>query len=228
MTTARPLCLALLLLPGTLAGLSPRAEANLLVNGSFEDYARPPASWDVPNVVDLALAPGNTDIAGWTVINGNIDYVGSGGWMAADGTRSIDLAGNPGSGGVRQTFATTAGVAYVVRFDLSGNPDDFGEPSLKSLRVTAAGQSADFSYDTAVEGNTAADMRWKSFEFVFTATGATTTLEFVSTLPVQFTGPALDNVSVELAPAAVPEPASLALLAAGGLVLVGRRRFARS
>lgn len=179
---------------------------NLVQNGSFEDYAIPPSSWSVPGIVDLALPVGDSDIAGWTIIKGNIDYVGpfhdtpSGGWVASNGERSLDLDGNPGTGGVSQVIPTIPGSQYRVAFDISGNPDSndlFPEPlTKKSLRVTAAGQSADFSYDTATKGNSFGDMKWETEAFVFTAHSSATTLEFFSTTPAMFTGPTLDNVSV--------------------------------
>jgi choice-of-anchor C domain-containing protein len=207
--------LSLLVLLGA-AGLA-HAQVTI-VNASFEQYAKPLSNWSDPGNFDLNLDPGNTNITGWTVINGRIDYIGAG-WQAADGVRSVDLAGSPGSGGVSQTFATVPGFLYVIAFAMSGNPDrSFNENPLKTLRIQAAGQSADFSYDIFAEGNSVTDMRWRPREFRFTATAATTTLEIFSTMPTsQFSGAAIDNITIS----AVPEPATVAATAAAGAVVAG-------
>jgi len=100
------------------------ARANLLQNGSFETYAKAPSTWSTPNIVDFYLNIGNTDIAGWTIINGDIDYMkySTYTWQAAEGERCLDLCGNPGSGGVSQTFPTEIGSTYEVQFHMSANP----------------------------------------------------------------------------------------------------------
>ena len=67
------------------------ARANLLQNGSFETYAKAPSTWSTPNIVDFYLDIGNTDITGWKVIKGEIDYLAYSAytWQAADGERLI-------------------------------------------------------------------------------------------------------------------------------------------
>ena len=181
------------------------ARANLLQNGSFEEYAKNPSTWSSPNIVDFYLDIGNTDITGWTVIKGEIDYLtySQYTWKAADGERCLDLCGNPGSGGLSQTFPTETGMTYEVRFQMSGNPmtgysgDD--QPN-KTLRAQAAGQFADFSYDRSVEQNSFADMKWKLCTFTFIADSNSTTLEIFSTMDIVKIGPIIDNVSVVSAP----------------------------
>ena len=49
---------------------------NLIQNGSFEIYAKDESVWSIPGRVDFDLGVGNTDITGWTVIKGKIDYFG--------------------------------------------------------------------------------------------------------------------------------------------------------
>lgn len=187
-----------------------------LVNGSFENYSVPSATWDVPGVVNLGIPEGDINIVGWTVINGNIDLVGTG-WLASHGRNSLDFGGHPGSGGVSQTFATVLGGYYLVQFDLSGNPSDthpdFPESydPIKRMRVQAAGQFGDFSYDIVANGNASNNMRWQTQQFMFQATGTSTTLELFSTMPVRFTGPAIDNVTLT----AVPEPNATSMAAVG-------------
>jgi Protein of unknown function (DUF642) len=68
----------------------PAEAKNLLKNGSFEEGPDPGAF--------KPLDEASTDIKGWTVTRGQIDYIGSH-WQAGDGSRSLDLHGSPGFGG---------------------------------------------------------------------------------------------------------------------------------
>jgi choice-of-anchor C domain-containing protein len=169
--------------------------ANLIVNGSFEDASIKPGSYqDVP--------AGSTAIKAWTVTLSHIDYVG-GLWAASDGKFSLDLEGSACNtrdttaclGGIKQTFPTTAGKTYNVSFDLAGNP--FSGPKVKTIKVSAAGKSQTFTFD--ITGRGAAKMGWKTEQWSFTATAASTTLEFDSAdnAPgISGWGPTLDNVAV--------------------------------
>lgn len=161
---------------------------NLVSNGSFETG---PAPGDY-----LPLDPGSTAIAGWTVTRGQIDYVGI--WQSFDGVRSVDLDGTPGFGGIGQTIATTPGVEYRVSFAMAGNSHGLPEP--KVLKVTAAGQSAVFSFDASL--TSFASMGWQRKTWKFVATGTTAFLEFFSldTEDGRY-GPALDSVAVRAVPA---------------------------
>jgi len=179
---------------------------NLLQNGSFETYSKDPSTWTFPGRVDLNLEVGNTKIANWTVINGMIDYFGlcpvdpPNFWFAADGDYSLELAASPSAGGVSQTFGTIAGETYRVQFYMSGSPmtgwSGEDQPN-KTLRVQAAGQSADFAFDVAVEQNSYTDMKWKLCTFFFVADSDTTTLEIFNTMEPVHIGPVIDNVLVE-------------------------------
>ena len=181
---------------------------NLIQNGSFETYAKDESTWSIPGRVDFDLGIGNTDIAGWTVIKGKIDYFGRCPtnppqiWHAADGDNSLELAASPSAGGVSQTFATTPGERYRVQFQMSGSPMTgwSGEDQLRTVRAQAAGQSADFSFDVAAEQNTLADMKWKLCTLLFVADSDATTLEIFSTMDPVHIGPVIDDVSVVLAP----------------------------
>lgn len=174
----------------------------LIVNGSFEDSPISTIRWGLP--------VGDTSITGWTVVKDKIDYViveDEVAWQASDGTRWLDLGGNPGAGGISQIVPTRAGSLYRVSLDLSGNPDPntYGgdDGPAKVLRVQAAGQAADFVFDVDVEGNTIYDMKWRSREFTFVATGDQTEIQFLNVMDEDYSavyrGPALDNVSVQAA-----------------------------
>jgi len=157
---------------------------NLLVNGSFEEGPNPGRF--------LVLSSGSTDIVGWTVTRDTIDYNGTF-LEASDGSRSIDLDGSPGFGGIAQTFSTIPGQDYLVTFDLAGNPG--GPPPIKQMRLEAAGQSADFSFDTT--GRSRSDLGWQAQSWQFTAEDTSTTIEFFSlNTEGGVDGPTLDNVSV--------------------------------
>lgn len=188
------------------------AHANLLTNGSFEDG---PVIAELDGFVELPI--GSTAITGWTVIEGEIDIVGTTFWQHADGIRSLDLDGTPGSGGVSQSVVTEIGVDYLVTFDLAASPG--GTEPERNMRVAAADQSQDFLVDAT--GRTLSDMGWEMRSWVFTANSTLTTLELFSLNPQDgFFGPALDNVSVVV----VPEPVSSALWSLVGMAILARKR----
>ena len=193
------------------------AATNLIQNGSFED--------GVDAGVFTTLAGGDsTSITGWTVLPYSIDYVGSY-WQASDGVRSLDLSGNA-KGGVSQTIATILGQKYTVSFDLAGNPD--GGYDTKFMVTTlgngvGGGAAEIYTFDVG-PGNTRDNMGWTTFTYSFTATSASTTLNFASAENSAY-GPALDNVSVS----AVPEPATWAMMIVGfgaaGAMVRNRRKL---
>jgi choice-of-anchor C domain-containing protein len=157
-----------------------------VTNGSFEDGTFDAQPFDT-------LIAGSTAITGWTVDSGSIDWIGTY-WPASNGVRSIDLNGTD-SGAISQTLTTTIGNTYFVTFDLSGNPE--GPPDAKTLTVGATGATpASYTYDTALAGNTVADMKWAPQTYSFLATSSSTMLSFTSTTIGGAYGPALDNVNV--------------------------------
>ena len=201
----------------TIVCVAGTAHANLVLNGSFELGIDPGVFINLPG--------GSTAIDNWIVTGDGIDYVGSG-WQSSDGNRSLDLDGSVGSpspnGGVSQTFATTSGTRYVVQFDMAGNPGS--GPTIKPMRVSAAGQQSDFFFD--ITGQTSTDMGWETNQWEFMASDSSTTLEFrsLTTPPDTGWGPALDNVLVQ----AVPEPSTalsllVTILFFGGMASRARR-----
>ncbi len=191
------------------------AHAAAFFNGSFEDADVNPGS------TFTTLASGSEDIDGWVVGGSSIDYIG-GYWTAGAGSRSIDLSGN-GAGSISQTFDTVNGQAYLVDFLISGNPD--GPPPVKTLDVFASGAAtSSYTHDSTGTGRPA--IGWSSRSYYFVATGSSTTLTFATAASTTPYGPAIDGVSV----AAIPEPASWALMI-GGFAFAGafmRRRATRS
>ncbi len=189
-----------------LFAVSAGAEAAIITNGSFESG---PAAGSF-----TTLSTGNTDIAGWTV-DAPIDYIGTL-WTHADGEHSIDLSAGH-AGGISQVLNTIAGATYDVTFAMAGNP--FGGHDVKGLTASAGDFSGAFFFD--ISGMTDDAMGWTDMSFSFTASGSDI-LSFVSHERTAF-GPAIDDVRV-VAREAVPEPATLGLLAAGLLGLGAARR----
>lgn len=195
-----------------LAASSPLLAASLITNGSFE-IGNTGGSFTTESA-------GSTDITGWTVASGSVDYINSY-WAASDGLRSIDIAGSS-VGALSQSFATTAGQSYVVSFDLSSNPDLRGP---RDLLVSIDGDGPLVFTHPGATGKDAAGMNWTAQSFSFLAGGPLTTIMFTTNGTAQGAyGPALDNVSI----LGVPEPAAWALMLAGfGLVGGAMRRRQR-
>lgn len=175
--------------------------ASMIQNGGFES----PAIYGTYQTFTTGA-----DIFGWTVTGTSVDLVLAATYSAHSGNQSIDLAGTPGPGGVKQSFATVAGQDYTVDFWLSSN----GGPFTSSLQVFWNDISAG-TFDSPVQGT------WELRTLQLTATTNNTTLEFYS--PISGTaGPLLDDVSVN-----TPEPATWTLFG-GFLLAAGLRRLRRA
>ena len=176
-------------------GVVPAADAQIVVNGSFE--VGPSFSSQ-----DLDVAAGSTALDGWVVTgvgSSAIDYLGSP-WDVSDGVHAVDLDGRDSLGsGIQQTFSTTPGQSYVVSFDLSGNPGTgaagTGLPTIKSIRVTVADVLHDYQFDST--GQSITTLNWVPISFSFVASDITTTLAFTSlTGFANSYGALIDHVSV--------------------------------
>jgi choice-of-anchor C domain-containing protein len=178
----------------------------LFTNGGFE------GTWSGPH---LTLNAPSTDIPGWAVTFGSIDWINTT-WPAAEGSFSIDLSGD-GLGQISQTFDAVIGQQYRVSFQLAGNPAS-GD-TIKDLQATVLGSTSSqiFSFDTT--GKSLTNMGWEERFFLFTALVDSVTLQFTSFEGNPY-GPALDGVSVE----AVPIPTAAWLLGTGLIGLVALRR----
>jgi choice-of-anchor C domain-containing protein len=212
---ARNVLVALGVIGAAACGLQPCASAaNLLINGGFDTYAKPPSTWTAPNYADYNLAVGNAAITGWTVSRGVIDYTSSSFWIPQNGIASLDLTGSPGNGGIQQSFATIAGNRYEVSFYIAGNPDTWDMQygtylANKTMSVEVAGEKHDYEYNVQTWQNSPFNMKWQHCVFDFTANSTASTLEFYGTMPITcYAGMGLDNVLVS----SVPEPSMLGLL----------------
>jgi choice-of-anchor C domain-containing protein len=189
----------------------------ILINGSFE--LGPLVG---RGIEDFDIFAGETDIVGWTVLGGGVDYMNAP-WDVADGIHAVDLDLRNSNGGIEQAFATVAGQQYRVSFQLSGNPGRSGGslPVVKQVRVSVDGFSRDYAHDST--GQRIDLLVWDWHEFLFVASGTSATLRFTSLTPFPNSfGAMIDDVRVS----AVPEPGALMLLAPGlfGLALRNRAR----
>ncbi|MEM9540272.1 MAG: choice-of-anchor C family protein [Cyanobacteria bacterium P01_E01_bin.42] len=192
-------------------GFPDRAQAapNLIKNGGLESGVNPGLSFKRFRI-------GYAGIDNWTIIGGTVDYIG-GTWQPSEGSHSLDLDGAEGSaGGIEQTFDTVPGQKYKVTFDLSGNY--IKRPATKMMKISAAGKSAEFTFDGSTNSRT--DMGWQPQTWSFKATDSTTTLTFLSLNGSGF-GPALDNIVVtavgEVVTPVAPSCPKSNLIANGGL-----------
>lgn len=187
----------------------PAARADLVVNGSFEEYGGSGNS-----NIGMGIAP-------WVIGSPGIDIVipelGEGHYyLPADGEVSLSLNWfNPAS--ISQALVTEPGQSYEVSFWMAA--EIYGGTQWRTMDVTWNGAllgSPAFEYT----GQGPEEMGWTRFTFLAEGTGSDT-LAFLSTTPANF-GPALDNVSVT----AVPVPGTLALMSVGLIALRRRRRVA--
>ncbi|HEX8877966.1 MAG TPA: DUF642 domain-containing protein [Phycisphaerales bacterium] len=163
---------------------------NLLVNASFEAPAA--GAMFVNRSGDFG--PGG----GWG-IGANIDHIG-GLWSAAAGSQSVDLNGST-TGSVSQTFATTPGARYAVRYAVSEN--FFGDGD-KTMQVKWGSDVIDDVLVIHDAARTPTNMKWAYREVRHTATVNQSTITFASTTGAMagtvgfaaFYGPAIDDVSV--------------------------------
>ena len=195
-----------------LAASSFAQAANLLTNGGFEASTSPTAT--PPGWFNIGHSDGVITYAAFgTPPYEGVNYYDLGGFGDANG---------PIGDGIAQSFATTAGQAYLVTFGLSGENLSGNE----TLTASAAGVSVDYLLIPDGSGTFQRPFATKTFGFV--ATSALTTLSFVHTLGQGGNNdPLIDGVIVDANVAAVPEPETYALMLLGlgavGLSIKRRR-----
>jgi len=195
---------------------------NVLANGSFE--SGDVATWQT-------LAPGSTTLAGWTVLGAGVtlsDDATFGGAQARDGVQWLSLTTIGGSaGGVSQTFATQPGMDYLLTFDYTAlsHGDTTGNNVIYELSYDVGAGPVPLTVNA--QGTPILNFApWTTETLRFTATGASTTLTFLSG-PGSFSGfygPVVDNVWIS----AVPEPSTISMVVALAAVapwVYLRRRF---
>jgi choice-of-anchor C domain-containing protein len=151
----------------------------VLMNRSFETGTEPGEA--------VALPPGSKAIEGWTVVGGDISYVGSR-WQHAQGARSVGLLCG---GGISQTFETEPDKEYEIRFSMAGDPDT--PPAVKTVVVSLGAENRRFTFDTT--GRSRREMGWEARFGNFHAADKTTTLTLLSP-KAECSVPAVDNVRI--------------------------------
>ena len=154
----------------------------------------------------MGLLPGDMTITGWTVggPGDGIDWLLSPYWGADSGIHAVDLQHlRPSS--IATVIPTITGEVYRLSFSTSTyfNSTNSGVVSAGSLVNQLFSATPSFY-----------SWQFTRYEFLFTAMGPTTRIEFMSFGPETNYGPAIDSVSVDQA-APVPEPATMLLLGAG-------------
>jgi hypothetical protein len=170
------------------------AEANLIVNGSFEVPTVPFGGF-------TNFAGGSTAITGWTVVGVDSSVISKtftqAGivFQAQDGNQWLDLAGvtsNSSSSGVRQNVATMIGGVYELRFYVgSATGGGIFFPATVDLSING-GARVGYPNPTGPSNM----LNWKLFTVEFTATSATTTVTFFNGSAANNYLCALDNVSI--------------------------------
>lgn len=219
-----------------------------------DQLAAKPAMLSADNLIHASPTVNSNVLNGWTVTGTSIDVVPNTYWQCTEGAYSVDLIGTTGIGAITQKVSgLTPGTAYELSFDFTVNPGygEHGETTFeKWMEVQVTNSSVPVAYFTGKPSGTQTAM---NLEYVrpaidFVATGTTTTITFAalfpSDLPATFadgtpvtanalyTGPVIDNIDLEGGPQVTgqgntvptPEPASLGVLAVGGLMLLRRRR----
>jgi hypothetical protein len=191
-------------------GLHTTANANLVINGSFEDVS--PASglqtqangtWSIYNVID-----------GWSTIAGpGIEVRNNVAGTASNGSNYVELD-STGNTTMAQTLLTSAGSYYALTFDYSGRTG-----------VAAASNGIEVLWNNVLvnlnpitaSGIGLSNHAWTSYTFGVYGTG-NDVLSFRSVGTQDSLGGSLDNVRV------VAEPGMLATMSLALLALGWSRR----
>ena len=174
---------------------------NLVTNGGFE------AGTGALGANSWATFTSGSPLSGWNVLpTGNVVVVGQGStftWLTPSPSKELDLSGvaDTAGSGVSQTLATVVGQTYELKLD-----------------VYALSGSIDIKAGSNTWNRSNVNTRSLGESYSFVATSTSTNLEFVNR---GGSWTHIDNVSVV---AAVPEPATMAVLGLGIVGLVRRKR----
>lgn len=229
----------MLALPLALAA-APAHATNLVVNGGFETLTSGPGQlgynteatgWTTSGY-NFVFAPGTADVGGstgsygamslWGSNNGGVNTIPAsspdgGNFLGADGAYEV--------GAITQTISgLVAGQQYAVSFWWAGaQQNGYNGVTTEQWQVSLGSEThATAVYTDASHGFSG----WMQQSFTYTATASSEVLSFLAAGTPSGEPPfsLLDGVSLNVA---VPEPASLSLLAVGIAALGGLHRYRR-
>lgn len=177
-------------------------------NGSFEDPAQGgPTRVSISNLSDWSAS------GGFMLLERGVN--GTSNLAAADGSQFVSFGHNGQTGDtLSQVFDTVIGQGYSVTHQLTSI-----QGSAPQTMSVSAFDDVSNSLLGTVNSMASLSNTWiAGTPLSFVATSASTRLEFQHTVGASGPNLALDDVRV------IPEPSSLALLTAGGLLLLRRRR----
>jgi hypothetical protein len=191
----------------TAATAASAAPINMISNGSFETGGVKSGAWDVFK-----------SYQGWTVGDMGVEVRNNVAGAAEDGSNFIELDTTANSW-ISQSVATRDyGATYHLTFwyaPREGTGKDTNGISVLWNDAVIQSMSKDY-------GNAANP--WIKYDFLLTAYAPMSTLKFVATGSSDSLGGSLDNISLVRESAAVPEPATLGMMALGMVALAGIRR----
>lgn len=152
-----------------------------VINGSFENGPNP--------VLSVEIETGSTNIVGWTILSGNIDY-SSARWKAADGHRSIDINGSNAGCIAQEIDGFEPNQYYELSFGLAINPES--SPTSASV-VVEIDSVANRFYVTKTGSKTTPD--WSRHRIQFRATQPKSPLRITS-LTGGWAGALLDSFQI--------------------------------
>lgn len=176
----------------------------------------------------LLLAPQFSSGQGNLVFNGGFDS-GSSGWTLTNGAAwAGPLKGNPGGfvdlDALSPSLSTDPTISQSINGLVSGNTYAVSGDFEKTID-RSGGTIAGLSFGVAIDGNflfTTADpgnFNWHTFNFFYTATSSSAILSFSAQMNGTQVSYGIDNIWIQ----AIPEPSSLALYLAGGIIAACRR-----
>jgi len=190
------------------------AATNLVTDGSFESAGVTAGNY--ANFTGSALS-------GWTALPGSaIEVRDAIVGTAQNGSDFVELDSTHNSS-MLTSFDTVAGQAYSLSFYYSARPADASYNGAFPGGVVPAASNwltVDFGAGPVTlkpAANTSSDNLWQLYTTTFTGTGSSMSLMFSAAGSDDSYGASLDNVSV----LAVPEPATMAMMGAGLLGLLG-------
>lgn len=191
----RKLVVVSLFISGLMAPAQSFGTTNLITNGGFENGS-------ISSGGTRLYAVDSTSITSWIVSSGQVDYQDNTYWNTVEGTRNVDLSGDPLSGTIEQTITTVAGATYEISFYLSGNPTtpSPASPDIKTAEVLIdGGLLTSFTFDTTSYSGASytGTVAWVQKSVSFVATGSQTTVGFRdNSVSSPGYGALIDDVSV--------------------------------